>query len=50
MTRPDVLDTLVSLAKRRGFIFQSSEIYGGTGSVWDYGPLGVELKNNVKAR
>ncbi|MGA1359669.1 MAG: glycine--tRNA ligase, partial [Gemmatimonadaceae bacterium] len=43
-------DTLVSLAKRRGFIFQSSEIYGGTGSVWDYGPLGVELKNNVKAR
>jgi glycyl-tRNA synthetase len=47
---PDVMDTLVSLAKRRGFIFQSSEIYGGTGSVWDYGPLGVELKNNVKAR
>ena len=42
------LDTLVSLAKRRGFIFQSSEIYGGTGSVWDYGPLGVELKLNVK--
>jgi glycyl-tRNA synthetase len=50
MPRPDVFDTLVSLAKRRGFIFQSSEIYGGTGSVWDYGPLGVELKNNVKAR
>ena len=47
---PDVMDKLVSLAKRRGFIFQSSEIYGGTGSVWDYGPLGVELKNNVKAR
>ena len=44
------LAALVSLAKRRGFIFQSSEIYGGTGSVWDYGPLGVELKNNVKAR
>jgi len=40
----------VSLAKRRGFIFQSSEIYGGTGSVWDYGPLGVELKKNVKDR
>lgn len=39
---------LVSLAKRRGFIFQSSEIYGGLGSCWDYGPLGVELKNNVK--
>jgi glycyl-tRNA synthetase len=50
MPRPDVFDTRVSLAKRRGFIFQSSEIYGGTGSVWDYGPLGVELKNNVKAR
>jgi glycyl-tRNA synthetase len=38
----------VSLAKRRGFVFQSSEIYGGTGSVWDYGPLGIELKRNVK--
>ncbi len=45
---PDVMDKLVSLCKRRGFIFQSSEIYGGTGSVWDYGPLGVELKRNVK--
>ena len=42
------MDKLVSLAKRRGFIFQSSEIYGGTGSVWDYGPLGIELKRNVK--
>jgi glycyl-tRNA synthetase len=49
-TRPDVLEKLVSLCKRRGFIFQSSEIYGGAGSVWDYGPLGVELKNNVKDR
>src|SRR5438477_5814051 len=47
---PDVMDKLVSLAKRRGFIFQSSEIYGGTGSVWDYGPLGVELKKNLKDR
>jgi glycyl-tRNA synthetase len=47
---PDVMDKLVSLAKRRGFIFQSSEIYGGTGSVWDYGPLGVELKRNLKDR
>ncbi len=47
---PDVMDKLVSLCKRRGFIFQSSEIYGGTGSVWDYGPLGVELKRNVKDR
>jgi glycyl-tRNA synthetase len=44
----DLMDKLVSLSKRRGFVFQSSEIYGGTGSVWDYGPLGVELKNNVK--
>lgn len=39
---------ITSLCKRRGFIFQSSEIYGGLGSVWDYGPLGVELKNNIK--
>ena len=42
------LDVIVSLAKRRGFIFPSSEIYGGINAVWDYGPLGVELKNNVK--
>src|SRR6478736_5739196 len=42
------LDTIVSLSKRRGFIFPSSEIYGGINAVWDYGPLGVELKNNVK--
>ncbi|HWC30547.1 MAG TPA: glycine--tRNA ligase, partial [Dehalococcoidia bacterium] len=41
-------DTLVSLCKRRGFVFPSSEIYGGIGGFWDYGPLGVELKNNVK--
>ncbi|MEO6209042.1 MAG: glycine--tRNA ligase [Gemmatimonadaceae bacterium] len=47
---PDVMEKLVSLCKRRGFIFQSSEIYGGTGSVWDYGPLGVELKKNLKDR
>jgi len=47
---PDVFEKLVSLCKRRGFIFQSSEVYGGTGSVWDYGPLGVELKKNVKDR
>jgi len=44
------MEKLVSLCKRRGFIFQSSEIYGGTGSVWDYGPLGVELKKNIKDR
>ena len=42
------MDTLVSLCKRRGFVFQSSEIYGGTGSCWDYGPLGVELRANIK--
>src|SRR2546425_8651922 len=40
----NLMEKLVSLAKRRGFVFQSSEIYGGLGSVWDYGPLGVELK------
>jgi len=50
MPRPDVMDKLVSLAKRRGFVFQSSEIYGGLGSVWDYGPLGVELKRNLQER
>jgi glycyl-tRNA synthetase len=43
------METIVSLCKRRGFIFQSSEIYGGFGSAWDYGPLGVELKRNIKA-
>ncbi|MDA1228763.1 MAG: glycine--tRNA ligase [SAR202 cluster bacterium Casp-Chloro-G4] len=42
------LEKIVSLAKRRGFIFQSSEIYGGLSSTWDYGPLGVELKRNIK--
>ena len=42
-------DVIVSLAKRRGFVFPSSEIYGGMAGFWDYGPLGVELKNNVKA-
>ena len=42
------LNTLVSLSKRRGFVFQSSEIYGGLGSCWDYGPLGSILKQNVK--
>ncbi len=48
MADTTLMDKLVSLAKRRGFVFQSSEIYGGLGSVWDYGPLGVELKRNVK--
>ena len=44
------MSDIVSLAKRRGFVFQSSEIYGGLGSCWDYGPLGIELKHNVKER
>ena len=44
----DPMDAIVNLAKRRGFVFQSSEIYGGLRSSYDYGPLGVELKNNVK--
>jgi len=44
----DLMEKVVSLCKRRGFIFQSSEIYGGIGGFWDYGPLGVELKRNVK--
>ena len=43
------MELIVSLAKRRGFVFPGSEIYGGMGGFWDYGPLGVELKNNVKA-
>lgn len=44
----NVMDKIVSLAKRRGFVFQSSEIYGGLNGCWDYGPLGVELLNNIK--
>jgi len=44
----DRLETIVSLAKRRGFVFASGEIYGGTRSAWDYGPLGVELKENIR--
>ncbi|WP_030449773.1 glycine--tRNA ligase [Actinocatenispora sera] len=44
----DRIDAIVSLAKRRGFVFPSSEIYGGSKSAWDYGPLGVELKENVR--
>ena len=53
MTQPQntslgLMDKIVSLCKRRGFVFQASEIYGGLNSCWDYGPLGVELKRNVK--
>ena len=47
MAQPS-LEQVVNLCKRRGFVFPSSEIYGGLRSTWDYGPLGVELKNNVK--
>jgi glycyl-tRNA synthetase len=44
----DRIDTIVSLSKRRGFVYPSSEIYGGLRASWDYGPLGVEMKNNIK--
>jgi glycyl-tRNA synthetase len=46
--KSDVVEKIVSLAKRRGFVFQSSEIYGGLNGCWDYGPLGVELLRNIK--
>src|SRR5437764_444359 len=46
---PEVMEKIVSLCKQRGFVFQSSEIYGGLKSCYDYGPLGAELKRNVKA-
>src|SRR5437773_12211543 len=50
MQTPDSqrMEKIVSLCKRRGFIFQSSEIYGGLNGLWDYGPRGVELKRNLK--
>jgi glycyl-tRNA synthetase len=48
MSDQDLMQKIVSLCKRRGFVFPSSEIYGGFANAWDYGPLGVELKNNVK--
>jgi glycyl-tRNA synthetase len=46
--RSDRMETIVSLSKRRGFVYPSSEIYGGLRASWDYGPLGVEMKNNIK--
>ena len=46
----DLMEAVTSLAKRRGIAFQSSEIYGGLRSSWDYGPLGVELRRNVRER
>jgi glycyl-tRNA synthetase len=48
LAKTDITEKVVSLAKRRGFVFQSSEIYGGLNGCWDYGPLGVELLKNVK--
>lgn len=48
MNESNLLDKVVALAKRRGFIYSGSEIYGGLGGTWDYGPMGVELKNNLK--
>lgn len=42
------METIVSLCKNRGYVYPGSEIYGGLSNTWDYGPLGVELKNNVK--
>ncbi len=47
MSAPNI-ETIVSLSKRRGFVYRASDIYGGLGSSWDYGPLGVELANNIK--
>src|SRR3954468_10094182 len=44
----NLMEKIVSLCKRRGFVFQGSEIYGGLAGTWDYGPLGVALKNNLK--
>ncbi|MCC7356572.1 MAG: glycine--tRNA ligase [Candidatus Doudnabacteria bacterium] len=48
MANQELMDKIVSLCKRRGFVFPGSEIYGGMANSWDYGPLGVELKNNIK--
>ena len=47
-SKDDLMDRIVSLCKRRGFVYPSSEIYGGLNSCWDYGPLGAELKRNIK--
>ena len=48
MAEKSTLDNVIALAKRRGFVFQAGEIYGGSRSAWDYGPLGVELKENIR--
>jgi glycyl-tRNA synthetase len=47
-TVASVIESVVNLAKRRGLVYPAGEIYGGTRSAWDYGPLGVELKENIK--
>ena len=47
-TNSNLLDKVVSLCKRRGFIYPSSEIYGGYAAIYDYGPYGVQLENNIK--
>ena len=49
-THACTLDKIISLCKRRGFVYQASEIYGGQAGAWDYGPLGVEFKNNIKSQ
>ena len=49
MSNSEKMDKIVSLAKTRGFVYPGSDIYGGLANSWDYGPLGVQLKNNVKA-
>lgn len=49
MNNENLMENVISLAKRRGFVYQSSEIYGGMSGMWDYGPLGVSLKNNIKS-
>jgi len=48
MGNSDLMEKVVSLCKRRGFIFPTAEVYGGLGGFWDFGPLGVELKRNIK--
>ena len=48
MSKQDLMEKIVSLCKRRGFVYPGSEIYGGLANSWDYGPLGTELKNNIK--
>ncbi|MBI2037003.1 MAG: glycine--tRNA ligase, partial [Candidatus Liptonbacteria bacterium] len=48
MSVTNLMDKVVNLAKRRGFVYPGSEIYGGLANSWDYGPLGAELKNTIK--